>query len=103
MTESVRPAPSANEPQTHLHEHLLVGLDWLDQGLTLFDTDLRLMAWNRRFLQLLDFPESLPKLGTPFEAFITAGVLYLMLSLMLVWGFRRLERHWYAHLRPRIG
>lgn len=40
---------------------------------------------------------------TPFEAFITAGLLYLMLSLMLVWGFRCLERHWYAHLRPRIG
>ena len=40
---------------------------------------------------------------TPFEAFITAGVLYLVLSLMLVWGFRRLERRWYAHLRPRIG
>ena len=40
---------------------------------------------------------------TPFEAFITAGLLYLVLSLMLVWGFRHLERHWYAHLRPRIG
>ena len=40
---------------------------------------------------------------TPFEAFITAGVLYLVLSMMLVWGFRRLERRWYAHLRPRIG
>lgn len=39
----------------------------------------------------------------PFEAFITAGLLYLMLSLTLVWGFRRLERRWYAHLRPRIG
>lgn len=76
MTESVRPAPSANEPQTHLHEHLLVGLDWLDQGLTLFDTDLRLMAWNRRFLQLLDFPESLPKVGTPFEAFIRHNALH---------------------------
>ncbi len=40
---------------------------------------------------------------SPFEAFVTAGVLYLMLSLMLVWCFRRLERRWYAHLRPRIG
>jgi arginine/ornithine transport system permease protein len=39
----------------------------------------------------------------PFEAFITAGLLYLMLSLVLVWGFRHLERRWYAHLRPRIG
>ena len=40
---------------------------------------------------------------TPFEAFITAGLLYLLLSLLLVWCFRHLERHWYAHLRPRIG
>jgi len=39
----------------------------------------------------------------PFEAFITAGLLYLMLSLVLVWGFKRLERRWYAHLRPRVG
>lgn len=40
---------------------------------------------------------------SPFEAFITAGVLYLCISMMLVWCFRKLEQHWYAHLRPRIG
>ena len=40
---------------------------------------------------------------TPFEAFITAGLLYLCLSMTLVWCFRRLEKKWYAHLRPRVG
>lgn len=37
----------------------------------------------------------------PFEAFLSAGLLYMMLSLMLVWGFRRLEQRWLVHLRPR--
>lgn len=40
---------------------------------------------------------------SPFEAFVTAGLLYLCLSLFLVWGFKKLEQRWYAHLRPRIG
>lgn len=40
---------------------------------------------------------------SPFEAFITAGLLYLCLSMTLVWCFKRLERKWYAHLRPRVG
>lgn len=39
---------------------------------------------------------------SPFEAFITAGALYLCLSLCLIGLFRRLERRWYAHLRPRV-
>ena len=38
---------------------------------------------------------------SPFEAFITAGLLYMMLSMLIVWGFRRLENRWHAHLRPR--
>ncbi len=38
---------------------------------------------------------------TPFEAFIFAGLLYMMLTFMIVWGFRQLEHRWLAHLRPR--
>ena len=38
---------------------------------------------------------------SPFEAFLTAGLLYMMLSLCLVWLFRRLEQRWHVHLRPR--
>ena len=38
---------------------------------------------------------------SPFEAFITAGLCYMVLSFIIVWSFRRLEVRWHAHLRPR--
>jgi arginine/ornithine transport system permease protein len=37
----------------------------------------------------------------PFESFITAGLFYLGLTFLIVWGFKRAEHHWHAHLRPR--
>ena len=38
---------------------------------------------------------------SPYEAFITAGVFYLVLTFAIVYGFKLLERRWHAHLRPR--
>ena len=38
---------------------------------------------------------------SPFEAFITAGFCYMVLSFTLVWLFRRLELRWHVHLKPR--
>ncbi len=55
---------------TPRYEMLHAGLDLLDQGLTVFDADLRLVAWNRPFLELLDFPDTLAYVGAPFENFI---------------------------------
>ncbi len=37
----------------------------------------------------------------PFEAFITAGVIYATLTLVLVGLFKLAERRWLAHLAPR--
>ena len=37
----------------------------------------------------------------PFESFITAGIFYLALTFLIVWGFKRVERYWHAYLRPR--
>jgi arginine/ornithine transport system permease protein len=37
----------------------------------------------------------------PFEAFITAGLFYLVLTFILVRLFKLAERHWLAHLAPR--
>lgn len=36
---------------------------------------------------------------TPYEAFLTAALFYLILTFGLVWLFRRLEYRWHAHLR----
>ncbi|WP_310734400.1 PAS-domain containing protein [Ideonella livida] len=49
---------------------LQAGLDLLDQGLTVFDADLRMVAWNRAFLRLLDFPAHLAFVGAHFESFM---------------------------------
>src|SRR3546814_457073 len=37
----------------------------------------------------------------PFEAFIAVGVFYFCITFALVGGFKLLEQHWFAHLRPR--
>ena len=49
---------------------LQAGLDLLDQGLTVFDAELRLVAWNQPFLRLLDFPPAMAYVGAPFASFI---------------------------------
>lgn len=55
---------------TQRYEMLQAGLDLLDQGVTVFDAGLRLVAWNKPFLELLEFPDELAQVGTPFERFI---------------------------------
>ncbi|WP_299396597.1 ABC transporter permease [Pelagibius sp.] len=38
---------------------------------------------------------------TPYEAFISVGVLYFCITFALIGGFKLLENRWFAHLRPR--
>jgi len=44
--------------------------DNIDQGISLVDAELRVAAFNRRFLDLLDFPHDLFRQGDLFEKFI---------------------------------
>lgn len=60
-------------PEMEVDSRLLMlqaSLDLIDQGFTLFDKNLKLVAANRAFATLLDFPDRLMKVGTPFEAFM---------------------------------
>jgi len=57
-------------PDLHRHRMLQAGLDLLDQGFTVFDAELRLVAWNRAFFEVLDFPERLTFIGAPFDSFM---------------------------------
>jgi diguanylate cyclase (GGDEF)-like protein len=45
-------------------------LDALPQGVSVIDSDLRLILWNRRFMEILDFPQRLVYRYAPFEDFI---------------------------------
>ena len=63
--------PSVKLPDTAERFALLQGgLDLLDQGISVFDADLQLVAWNRMFLELLGFPAGMAYVGAPFESFI---------------------------------
>ncbi|MBI1208343.1 MAG: PAS domain S-box protein [Azospirillum sp.] len=45
-------------------------LESMDQGISMFDGDLKLIAFNRLFLEILGFPEELGALGRPFADFV---------------------------------
>jgi Na+/proline symporter/CheY-like chemotaxis protein len=48
-------------------ELLRAALEHLPQGISVVDKDLRLVAWNRRYVELLDYPEDLISMGRPIE------------------------------------
>ena len=52
------------------YDLLLAGLDLLDQAIAVFDATPKLVTWNKAMLRLLDFPESMVRVGTPFEEFV---------------------------------
>lgn len=52
------------------YQALQAGLDLIDQGFTLIDENLCMVAWNLPFLRLLDFPQGMTEVGTPFENYI---------------------------------
>lgn len=59
------PIPPTQRPQA-----LQAALDLIDQGFTLIDSNLRMIACNQPFLRLLDFPAHMGYVGAPFDAFI---------------------------------
>jgi Na+/proline symporter/signal transduction histidine kinase len=48
-------------------ELLRAALEHLPQGISVVDQELRLVAWNRRYIELLDYPEELISMGRPIE------------------------------------
>ena len=60
-------ASTQTSEQRRRYDLLLAGLDLLDQAIAVFDAGPKLVTWNRTLLRLLDFPESLLKVGLPFE------------------------------------
>lgn len=49
---------------------LFTSIESLEQGISVIDKDLNLVAWNKRYLQLFDYPEEFISVGTPIEKLI---------------------------------
>lgn len=58
------------DDHTTLNTQLQALLDALPQGVSVIDKDLRLMLWNRRFHEILDFPPDMMVRHARFEDFI---------------------------------
>ena len=52
------------------HRILKATLENMSQGISVFDADLKLIAYNNRVLELLGFPEGMFGIGDPLEKFI---------------------------------
>jgi signal transduction histidine kinase len=50
-------------------------LEHLDQGISVFDRTLRMVMFNRRFVELLGYPEEIARPGTPFETFVRYNLM----------------------------
>ena len=70
-TTPVHAQPHPISPEAlRRYDLLLAGFDLLDQAIAVFDAGPRLVTWNKALLRLLDFPESMVRVGTPFEDFV---------------------------------
>ncbi|WP_111429652.1 PAS-domain containing protein [Rhodobacteraceae bacterium DSL-40] len=61
---------TTDEIQRAIDPVIQAGLDRIDQGITIFNRDLRMVAWNNKFLELLEFPPHLAHLGADFANFV---------------------------------
>jgi len=55
-------------------ELLQAGVENIEQGISVVDADMRLVAWNKRYIELLDYPEHIVKAGTPIEVLLNFNV-----------------------------
>ncbi|MEP0175106.1 MAG: PAS domain-containing hybrid sensor histidine kinase/response regulator [Paraglaciecola sp.] len=49
---------------------LFTSIENLEQGISVIDKNLNLVAWNKRYLQLFDYPDDLISVGTPIEKMV---------------------------------
>lgn len=54
---------------------LLTSLENIDQGISVVDKNLKLVAWNKRYVELFSYPEELVQVGAPVEPLIRHNVL----------------------------
>ncbi len=57
---------------------LRVIMDSMTQGIAAYDSGLKLLAWNRRYVEILNLPPKLVRVGTPVDAIIrNSGVAHM--------------------------
>ncbi|TPH14594.1 PAS domain-containing hybrid sensor histidine kinase/response regulator [Litorilituus lipolyticus] len=55
-------------------ELLQAGVENIEQGISVIDADMRLVAWNQRYIELLDYPSHLVMAGKPISELIRFNI-----------------------------
>ncbi|MBT1443939.1 PAS-domain containing protein [Shewanella sp. JM162201] len=55
-------------------ELLQSGVENIEQGISVVDADMRLVAWNKRYIELLGYPRDLVKAGIPIEKLLRYNI-----------------------------
>ena len=61
--DALRLLDDASEALQHNRDLLQTALDQMEQGITVFDKDLRLICWNRQYRLLFDLPDEMGQVG----------------------------------------
>ena len=64
---ALRLLDDASEALQYNRDLLQSALDQVRHGLSVFDKDMRLICWNRRFRELLNLSPEIGRVGTPLE------------------------------------
>ncbi|WP_258405761.1 hybrid sensor histidine kinase/response regulator [Shewanella mangrovisoli] len=64
----------ANQIFEFNRELLQSGVENIEQGISVVDADMRLVAWNKRYIELLDYPKDLVKAGIPIEKLLRFNI-----------------------------
>ena len=65
--DTFRLLDDATEALQHNRDLLQIALDQMEQGITVFDQDFRLICWNRQYRLLFDLPDEMGQVGVSFD------------------------------------
>jgi len=65
--DAFRLLDDATEALQHNRDLLQTALDQMEQGITVFDRDLRLICWNRQYRTLFDLPDHMGQVGVSLD------------------------------------
>ena len=68
LEDIARLVDSTSERLRFSQELLQTTVETISQGISVVDADLRLVAWNRQYLELFDYPERLLYIGCPVSS-----------------------------------
>ncbi|MGO4561370.1 NahK/ErcS family hybrid sensor histidine kinase/response regulator [Rhizobiales bacterium 3FA27D7] len=65
--DAFRLLDDATEALQHNRDLLQIALDQMEQGITVFDRDFRLICWNRQYRSLFDLPDDMGQVGVSLD------------------------------------